>query len=100
MKLEPAYSIVHKLGGATKVANIVGKHRTRIYKWMNPREAGGSDGQIPFRYAPALIAAAKARGIALSAEDFLPVSKNDEAPAGQKPKPARRRRQGKMEVAA
>lgn len=80
MELEPACSIVRKLGGPKTVSSIVGIHRTRVYKWMYGREVGGTGGQIPFRYAPALIAAARQAGIALSAEDFLPASDGAGAP--------------------
>jgi len=70
--MEPAASIITKLGGDTKVAEIVGVHRTRVSNWKRPKTAGGTGGAIPFKHVPALIAAAKALGESLSADDFLP----------------------------
>lgn len=70
--MEPASTIIGKLGGDTAVAAIVGVHRTRVANWKRPKEVGGTGGMIPFKHAPALIAAANAKGIHLSADDFLP----------------------------
>lgn len=72
--MEPAHSIVRKLGGPTKVARIVGVHRTRVSNWARPKKAGGSGGTIPFRHVPTLLDAARAAGVDLSADDFLPTS--------------------------
>ena len=70
--MEPAASIIAKLGGDTVVANIVGVHRTRVANWKRPKASGGTGGAIPFKHVPALLDAAKAKDVALSAEDFLP----------------------------
>lgn len=72
--MEPAASIISKLGGDTEVAKIVGVHRTRVANWKRPKTAGGTNGIIPFKHVPALIAAAKASGENLSADDFLPAA--------------------------
>ena len=39
---------------------------------MRAKEAGGTGGMVPFKHVPAMIAAAKDKGIELSADDFLP----------------------------
>lgn len=70
--MEPAQTIVRKLGGPNAVADITGVHRTRVSNWMRPKEAGGTGGTIPFKHVPALIAAAKDAGVELQADDFLP----------------------------
>jgi len=70
--MEPAQSIIRKLGGAPEVARIAGVHRTRVYSWTWPKSAGGTGGTVPFNHVPALIDAATAKGIPLSAADFLP----------------------------
>ena len=77
--MEPAASIITKLGGDTKVAEIVGVHRTRVANWKRPKTAGGTNGLIPFKHVPALIAAAKAAGETLSADDFLPAIETESA---------------------
>jgi len=70
--MEPAASIINKLGGNTAVASIAGVHRTRVWNWTQPKKSGGTGGNIPFKYMPRLIAAAKAAGVELSADEFLP----------------------------
>lgn len=72
--MEPAATIIRNLGGDTAVAAITGVHRTRVANWKRSKEAGGSGGAIPFRHVPALLEAAKAQGISLSTDDFLPAS--------------------------
>lgn len=39
---------------------------------MRPKAVGGTGGIIPLRHIPVLLAAARTRGVHLSAEDFLP----------------------------
>lgn len=77
--MEPAQTIVKKLGGPNAVAEIAGVHRTRVSNWMRPKEAGGTGGMIPFKHVPALIAAASAQGVELKADDFLPTSAEERA---------------------
>lgn len=72
--LEPAKSVIERLGGINAVAAIASKHRTRVYRWMRPVEAGGTGGLIPQREIPRLLAHASANSIPLSADDFLPPS--------------------------
>lgn len=78
--LEPATSILAKIGGANVAAGITGKHVSRVYRWCYPREKGGTGGVVPHDDATKLLAHAKANGIALSAEDFFVLA---EAPADQ-----------------
>lgn len=70
--MEPAASIISKLGGDTAVAALVGVHRTRVANWKRGKDVGGTGGAIPFKHVPTLIAAAHAAGAELSADDFLP----------------------------
>lgn len=71
-KLEPAASIIDRFGGPEAVQAITGADRTRVYRWTQPKGKGGTDGLIPFKHVPALIAAGRERGVQLSADDFLP----------------------------
>ncbi len=71
--LEPAKSIVAKIG-VPKCAEVTGKHVTRVYRWMAPREKGGTGGVIPYEDAAKLIDYFKANEIAFSHEEFFPVS--------------------------
>lgn len=69
--LEPAKTILCKLGGAAIAADVTGKHISRVYRWMYPIERGGAGGSIPQRHIPKLLAYARQNNIALSADDFL-----------------------------
>lgn len=72
--MEPAKTIVDKLGGPSAVSKICNVHRTRVSNWTRPKEAGGTGGVIPFKYAPKLIEAAAEKGVELTASDFLPAT--------------------------
>jgi hypothetical protein len=70
--MEPASTIVKSLGGPAKVSRLVGVHRVSVSKWMRPKEAGGTGGIIPVVHAPKLLSEARALGVPLSSEDFIP----------------------------
>lgn len=70
--LEPAASIIERLGGVEEVARITGVHLTRVYGWKRPKGPGGTGGLIPFKRALMLLGAARDRGIQLTANDFMP----------------------------
>lgn len=72
--MEPASSIIHKLGGEAVVAQSLGTAFTAPYRWQYSKEKGGTDGLIPQKHHPALLALAREQGTDLSAEDFLPPS--------------------------
>ena len=69
--MEPAQTIIAKLGGPGVVAGIVKVHRTRVSNWKRPRESGGTGGMIPQGYHRTLLDYANDHSIELSAEDFL-----------------------------
>lgn len=69
--MQPASRVVAKLGGPTKVAKIVGIHRTRVSAWQRPRASGGTGGRIPQDHHARLLAFARENGVALAAEDLL-----------------------------
>lgn len=70
--MEPARTIIDRLGGPSKVSAIAGVHRTRVSNWAREKSAGGTGGIIPQRHVRKLLAAAREKGVDLSAEDFLP----------------------------
>lgn len=70
--MEPAHSIIAKLGGPGVISAMVGIHRTRVSNWRRPRAKGGTNGLIPQTYHLQLIDYAAAQGIILTADDFLP----------------------------
>lgn len=71
-RLDPARSIVARLGGEAVVKDIAKVSVSTAYCWQYPREHGGTGGTIPQRHHRAILAYAKENKIALKAEDFLP----------------------------
>lgn len=68
--MEPARTIIERLGGPAKVAEITGTALTAPYRWQNPEEKGGTGGFIPRKYHRGLLDFAAANGIELAAADF------------------------------
>lgn len=77
--LDPARSIIARLGGVDAVAQITKKSRTRVFRWMYPADRGGTGGLIPQREIPKLLDEAKDRKIKLTPADFMPVTQMAEA---------------------
>ena len=71
MSLEPAKSTVALFGGPAVVSEITGTAYTAPYRWMAPRENGGTGGVIPQKHFPALLAAARERGLVLTTDDLV-----------------------------
>jgi hypothetical protein len=71
--MEPAHSIIKRLGGPAAVSARLGVAYTAPYRWQHPPEKGGSGGLIPQKHHPALLAFATELGVELSAADFLPL---------------------------
>lgn len=69
--MEPARSIIERLGGEAVVSKITGTAYTAPYRWQHPRPKGGTGGVIPQRYHRGLLDYARENGIDLNAEDFL-----------------------------
>jgi hypothetical protein len=69
--LQPAASIIDRFGGAETVQSITGASRTRVYRWTQPKSAGGTGGVIPMQHAVKLLAHAREKNIAVTADDFL-----------------------------
>lgn len=70
--MNPAQTIIVRLGGEALVASVTGTAYTAPYRWQAARAKGGTGGLIPQRHHRTLIDYARSRGIALTAEDFLP----------------------------
>lgn len=73
--LEPAATIINRFGGPGEVEAITKASRTRVYRWMQPKERGGTGGLIPMVHAVKLIAEARKKGIEISLDDFVVAEK-------------------------
>jgi hypothetical protein len=71
--LEPAHSIIKDLGGIAAVARATGLHFTQVWRWTQAKLRGGTGGTIPQKHHLALLDMARAKGVRLSAADFLPL---------------------------
>lgn len=71
--LEPANTIISRFGGPDRVMEITGASRTRVYRWTQPKAAGGTGGIIPMQQAVKLLRHAREHGVAISADEFLPI---------------------------
>lgn len=69
--MEPASSIIKKLGGEAVVAKVTGMAYTAPYRWQHPREKRGTGGAIPAKHIPALMAYAREQGIGLDLSEFF-----------------------------
>lgn len=77
--MEPAHTIISRLGGEAAVAAATGTAYTAPYRWQHPKDKGGTGGLIPQKHHPALLAFARRRGVTLTADDFLPTASSEEA---------------------
>lgn len=69
--MEPASSIIERLGGEAVVAKITRTAFTAPYRWQHARDKGGTGGLVPQKHHRPLLDYARTKGIELSAEDFL-----------------------------
>lgn len=72
--MEPARTIIARLGGPGAICSALGLAYTAPYRWTYAREKGGTGGLIPQRHHPALLQMARGLGIQLDPADFLPKS--------------------------
>lgn len=73
MSLEPAHSVVAKLGGDTVVAAALGIHRTRVAAWKRDKRRGGTGGRIPAWHIPFLLKLARKCSVPLTGDECLGV---------------------------
>lgn len=70
--LEPAYTVIEKLGGKSAVADTLGLDKSTLSRWCQPRPAG-TGGVIPQRYWPQLIEMARAQRVRISLKELAAV---------------------------
>lgn len=71
----PAARVIAKFGEGTKghyrVAELLGRHVSRVFRWTYPKERGGTGGLIPPREQDRLLEIARREGVALARSDFF-----------------------------
>jgi len=71
-KFPIAQRIFDKFGGARRLARLIGRNPSALYKWNHPRSQGGLDGLVPTKAVPDIKSAADLMGIDLTASDWAP----------------------------
>ena len=69
-----AEKIIHRFGGQTALANLIGKRQSTVQHWAKT-------GRVPAHWHETLMTLARGKGIALEAKDFMPSNAPEIAPA-------------------
>ena len=67
--MDVATKIIERLGGHQAVADLLGCHITRVYRWTYPVDRGGTGGHIPLKQQHKLLAKAPDK---IRPADFFP----------------------------
>jgi hypothetical protein len=67
-----ASKVIAKFGGVQRLAALLKRDPSGIYRWEQTRLEGGTDGIIPASAMPSVLEAADALGIEITAEDLDP----------------------------
>lgn len=76
--MEPATSIIEKLGGEAAIAKAIGRHASTPYRWRYSKDKKGTGGLIPQKYIPKLLELARSQNKELSLADFFPASPQEQ----------------------
>jgi hypothetical protein len=70
--LEPAYSVIEKLGGKSAVAQALSLDKSTLSRWCQPSPQG-TGGLIPQRYWPQLMQMARAQRVRIGLKELAAV---------------------------
>jgi hypothetical protein len=71
-KLEPAYTLIERLGGKSAVAGALNLDKSTLSRWCKPAP-GGTGGLIPQRYWPQLIEMGRQQGVVVAVRELVAV---------------------------
>ena len=71
--LEPAYTVIEKLGGKTTVAESLGLSKAQMSRWCTPADAGGTGGVIPQKYWARLMDMAREKRVRLTLKELAAI---------------------------
>jgi hypothetical protein len=66
--------VIKKFGNARRLAVLMGCDPSRIYRWMHPRDKGGTGGLIPSSAMEEVLKCARLSGIILSPAELYPMA--------------------------
>lgn len=69
-KLDPARTVVAKLGGVRATARILGVNPSAVSRWLVSRQEKGTGGAVPLKHWQALLDYAKQERIKLSVTEL------------------------------
>ena len=69
--LDPARTVIERVGGISAAAEATGCDFSSVYRWMRSREDGGTGGIIPAPHQLRLLEYSKAKNGALKPDDFF-----------------------------
>ena len=70
--ISPADRVITAFGGVRETARAVARNPSSISRWRSSKEDGGTGGRVPGPIQGTVLAAAKQRGIQLTADDLMP----------------------------
>jgi hypothetical protein len=70
--LEPAYTVIEKLGGKSAVAQALSLDKSTLSRWCQPSPQG-TGGLIPQRYWPQLIEMAREQRVRIGVKELAAV---------------------------
>jgi hypothetical protein len=70
--LEPAYSVIQRLGGKSEVAERLNLDKSTLSRWCQPRPEG-TGGMIPQRHWPELMKLAREKKVRIKLEELIAV---------------------------
>lgn len=73
MRCEPANTIIAKFKGLKPLAEVAHVTAHTVMRWRMPKEKGGTGGVVPHWHIPAILDAAKDRGLDIRPSDFSPI---------------------------
>jgi hypothetical protein len=68
-----ASRVIARFGGAYPLARLLGKSPVTIYRWTQPRKAGGTGGFVPASAIEAVFVAAARAKVRFTREDWWPL---------------------------
>ena len=69
-KLDPARTVVAKLGGVRATARVLGVNPSAVSRWMVTRAKKGTNGAVPLKHWQSILNYAKQEGIKLSVSEL------------------------------
>jgi hypothetical protein len=69
--LDPAYTVIQKLGGLQNAAKASGVSENRVWRWQLPRKRGGTDGLVPTKRQQLILDWAARHNVDLRPADFF-----------------------------